>query len=463
MKGLFRRWTAFILIGGILIQLLAGCSEKRSLPKSSDTRFQEKVISEQVITESGIAEEKLDESYIVENLVCEEGVYEYKISEDIISQAYVFEVTISEHTEQDIEAFLPDDLDEYDIDWLKVIGKFAVGTTIIIGVGIINHFSAGSTYFVFGSPATVARDAFVGGAIGAALKEVFECVKEGKAPLKAVTKYAIEGFAEGYMWGAISSVLKVSAENFKRLKVFKLATGGKATIRPNGTVFDEAGKLIGRAYYGKEGLWYLLDESTKAIQVFSKTGKAITDAAILSATKTLPSNAKLRLGPATDAPICYTDDLGQIMRTGNSLAPNLSYELNGYTYTTDDFGRIIEADFADLKLKNPERRFRLDILDSKQNIGKGFELTTDDRGHLIADMFDGNNTMANIVAMNSSVNQREVQAIENIWKLCLQDGGHVHGSIELTYTGESFRPDSFKYVYDIGKGEISETIINSIS
>ena len=219
MKGLFKRWTALILIGGILIQLLAGCSGNRSLPKSSDTRFQEKVISEQIITESGIAEEKLDESYIIENLVYEEGVYEYKISEDIISQAY----------------------------------------------------------------------------------------------------------------------------------------------------------------------------------------------------------------------------------------------------TTDDFGRIIKADFADLKLKNPERRFRLDILDSKQNIGKGFELTTDDRGHLIADMFDGNNTMANIVAMNSSVNQREVQAIENIWKLCLQDGGHVHGSIEPTYTGESFRPDSFKYIYDAGKGEISETIINSIS
>ena len=462
MKGLFRRWTALILIGGILIQLLAGCSGNRSLPKSSGTRFQEKVISEQVITESRITEEKLDESYIIENLVCEEGVYEYKISEDIISQVYVFEVTISERTEQDIEAFLPDDLDEYDIDWLKVIGKFAVGTTIIIAVGIVNHFSAGSTYFVFGSPATVARDAFIGGAIGAALKEVIECVKEGKAPLKAVTKYAIEGFADGYIWGAISSVLKVSAENFKRLKAFKLATGGTAKIRSDGSVFDEAGKLIGRAYYEKKGLWYLLDDASKAIQIFDKAGKAVTDATILATIKTLPQNAVLRLGPAADAVVCRTDDLGQIMQIDDDLIPNICYRQNGYTYYTDNLGRKAKVVFDELKLKTEEHGREL-IKDSMNSIGKNFESLSDDRGHLIADMFDGDNTLANLVPMDLHVNRGKVKAIELGWQKCLQDGGHVHGSIELTYTGESFRPDSFKYMYDAGKGEISETIINSIS
>lgn len=459
MKWKLRQTIAWLLSLVMLCQLLTGCSGKGSSPPASSKIISENVIREEQIKEEFISEELITESYIIENMIYEDGIYEYVISEDIVSEAYVIEVTVGEQTEEEILEQLPPEIEEYDIEWAKVIGKFAVGTTIIITVGIVNHVSKGSTYFVFGSPAKVAKDALVGGAIGATLNEVVGCLKNGKMPVKGVTKYALEGFADGYMWGAIASVTQIASENFKRLRVFKLATGGTASIKPDGRVFDEAGKLIGKAYYEKKGLWYLLDDATNAVQVFNKAGKAVTDPAVLSAIKSLPPNAMLRLGTAAQATLCYTDDVGQVIRIGNELVPNLRYTVNGYTYYTDDLGRISKVVFDDLRLK-PEGRLRLDILDNKNIIGRGFEQIKDDRGHLIADMFDGNNTLANIVPMDGSVNKGDVKAIEMAWKTCLQSGGHVQGSIDLTYAGESFRPDSFKYVYDEGKGVVSTLISN---
>jgi hypothetical protein len=448
---------ALLLILALLCQLLTGCVANSTSPLSADTPA---VFGEDFIYEETIAEENLDESFIIENLIYEDNLYEYQISEGIISEAYVLEITVGELTPEEIAAQLPAEFDEYDIDWPKVIGKFAIGTVIIIAVGLVNHITKGSTFFVFGSPVTVARDALVGGAIGATLNELVGCLQNEDMPQKGVTKYAVEGFADGYMWGAIASVTKISAENFKRLKAFKLAAGGTASIKPDGRVFNEAGKLIGKAFYEKSGLWYLLDDASNAIQVFDKAGKAITDPAMLSALKTLPSNTMLRLGTAADAAICCTDDIGQIIRVGNDLLPNICYQINGYTYYTDDLGRISKVAFEELRMR-PEGQLRLEILDSKNAIGKGFEKLADDRGHLIGDLFDGNNTLANIVPMDGTVNKSDVRVVEIAWQKCLENGGSVHGRIEITYSGESFRPDSFIYIYDMGDGVVS-TIISNI-
>lgn len=457
MKDRIKHALAWLMSLIMLCQSLTGCSDS-SPPFLNDIR-PENSIREEQIKEKFISEELITESYIIENMIYEDGIYEYVISEDVISEAYVIEVVVGEQTEGEILEQLPAEIEEYDIDWAKIIGKFAVGTTIIITVGIVNHALKGSTYFVFGSPAKVAKDALVGGAIGATLNEIVGSLNNDEMPEKGVTKYALEGFADGYMWGAIASVTKIAAEDFTRLKVLKLAMGGSASIKPDGRVFDEAGKLIGKAYYEKKGLWYLLDETTNAVQVFDKAGKAVTDPALLASIKSLPSNTMLRLGTETPAILCYTDDVGQVIRNGNNLLPNLRYTLNGYTYYTDELGRISKVSFDDLRLR-PEGRSRLYISDSKEIIGRGFEQIQDDRGHLIGDMFDGDNTLANIVSMDYSVNRGEVKAVENAWKKCLENGGHVRGSIELTYSGESFRPDGFKYAYDEGKGLVTAIISN---
>jgi len=459
MDRTYRRWIALVMVFALCFQMLTGCGRSSPETGGNDGNIKEQIVAEQYVSEDYISEEKLTEAYIVENLIYEEGVYEYKINENIISQAYIIEIVVGETTEEEIQAQLPEEIQDYDIDWPKVIGKFAVGTSIIVAVGIVNHFSAGSTYFVFGSPVKVARDALIGGAIGATLREVIGCVKDGKEISKSAKKYAIEGFADGYMWGAISSVLKINAQNMKRLKAFKLATGGSATIKPDGTVFNEAGQRIGRAFYDSKNVWHLLDDAGKTVQLFDSAGKQLVSAAgVTLAENSLPANAVLRLGTAADAVMCHTDDLGQIIMQNNELLPNLCYHLGGHTYYTDEYGRIIKVVFDELKLK--PNRPRLDILNSMLEIGKGDALPGDQRGHLIADRFDGNNTLANIVPMTANANQGEVAALENIWAECLNNGGHVSGSIEISYSGTSFRPDEFAYLYDIGKGLVKTLISN---
>ena len=441
-----------ILVLALICQLLYGCSSGEGI--STGAVIDGSEITEQFLNELHIDEQQLEASYIVENMIFEDGIYEYKINENVISQVYLIQTVISETSEKDIKSLLPKEIDDYDIDWAKAIGKFAIGTSVVIAVGVVNYFAT-STFFVFGSPITVARDALVGGAIGIALNEVIACTKEGENVQKAAKKYAVEGFAEGFMWGAISSVLKIFSENFKRLEKFKLATGGALRIKADGSVFNDAGKLIGEAVYRKDGTWYLWNRASKTVlRAFDAKGKELTGTA-LQGMSSLPANEKLRLGTDLAAQICYTDDDGQIVCIGKSLMPNLDYTINGYTYSTDNYGRIVRANFSDLKLREGDRL-------SLGNLTLKDKKDTDDQAHLIADIFGGDNSLANIVAMDKNVNRAggEFYQIETTLKNCLQQGGHARGSIEITYNGVSFRPESFTYSYDIGKGSISTFIPN---
>lgn len=452
----FNRKISFFLVLILLFQLCVGCSPETAFHTGD---FQEKQISERIVGENLITEELLSTSYITEHLIPEEGIYEYAISEEVICETYVIELTVGVQTEEEILAQLPLELEEYNINWPGVIGKFAAGTTIILVVGIINYFTKGSTYFVFGSSAGITKDAIVGGAVGAALGTLFNGISEEKLPPEGIKKYAIEGFADGYMWGAIASVTKIAGENFNRLKSFKLASGGKAVIKPDGRVFDEAGKQIGHAFYENKGFWYLLDDASNTVQVFDKAGKFVADSAVLVSVHSLPKNSMLRLGTAAQSPICYTDDLGHTLRMGNDLIPDGHYRLNGYDYYTDHLGRITKVSFEELKLR-PDGQPRKLIQNHIDEIGKGYALPSDDRGHLIADLFDGDSSLANLVPMDYSINRGEVKAIELQWKHCLETGGHVRGSIEVSYPGESFRPDHYNYTYDMGNGMIDTLISN---
>lgn len=458
-KRKMKQCLAMVLVLVLICQLLEGCSSDSSEGNSNGGIVVESEINEQFLNELHIDEQQLKASYIIENVIFNDGVYEYKINENIVCQVYLIETIISETPEKDIKFLLPEEINDYDIDWPKVIGKFAIGTSVIIAVGVVNYF-AKSTFFVFGSPITVAKDALIGGAIEMALNEVIACAKEGKNVRKAAKKYVIEGFAEGFMWGAISSVLKIFSENFKRLEKFKLATGGALRIKADGSVFDDAGKLIGEAVYRKDGTWYLWNRTSKTVlRAFDSSGKELTGVAFQGMSN-LPANEKLRLGTDSAAQICYTDDNGQIMRIGKSLEPNIDYTLNGYTYSTDNYGRIVDANFSDLQLKNGERLSLGNL--TLNDVGHGAEKVTDDRGHLIADMFNGDNSMANIVAMDRDVNRAggEFYQIETALMNCLQKGGHASGTIEIIYSGSSFRPESFTYSYDIGNGLVSTFIPN---
>lgn len=445
-----------MLVFILLCQLLVGCGNNNSsLP--SQTLFEERFVEEDFFFEGTISEEILAESYIVENMIYENGIYEYCINEDVIAQTYIVEIVVGEVTEEEILALLPPEINEYDIEWGKVIGKFAVGTSIIIAVGIVHAVVKQPSYFVFASPVTVAKEALAGGAIAAAMNVTVQYASDGKMVSEGIKKYAIEGYADGYMWGAIESALRINVANIKKLKSFKLATGGTASIKADGSVFDSAGKLMGKAVYDKDGIWHLVNEADGVIRFFDSKGKELLE---LAGNK-LPANTILKLASEATDVLYYTDDVGNIMRAGDELLPNITYQIGGHKYTTDKYGRIEKVVFDDLQLK-PEGRGRLTIADSMSQIGKSDALPNDQRGHLIADRFDGDNTLANLVPMSPNANQSEVAAIEAIWAKCLENGGHVNGTIEIVYSGSSFRPTEFIYTYDVGDGVISKIISNAI-
>lgn len=463
MKVSFNRYLALFLVFIICIQFTVGCSLISKTKESSSTLISEHAIKEVLIYEKYINQGKTTEEYIVENLLYEDEIYEYKINEDIISEAYIIKVIAGETTEEEILAQLPEDIEEYDIDWVKVISRFAVGTTIIIAVGVVNHVYGGSTYFVFGSPATVAKDALIGGAMGAAINEVINSIKDGKPTHKAIKKYAIEGFAEGYMWGAITSVLKVASKNFKMPKSLKFSDGKSVKIAVDGSVVDDTG-AVWKAYNQKDGIFLKMDGTKENIvRLFDSSGKelvkATTDDLTTIAVNILPPNTNFKLGTDKAAKIYKTDDVGQIFRVDNELLPNTYYELNGYNYTTDDLGRIIKADFKKLKLKS---EYRLGFADIMDDIGKGFNKTRDQRGHLIADRFGGDNSLANLVPMDENINLSEYKIIENLWAKSINEGKNVSGTIKMNYTGKSFRPKNFDISYDVGERLVNKLIQNGL-
>ena len=444
--------------------ILTLCIVLQCLPAAGNAEglvtYQEHKIEEQFISETMIDEELITQEFILEHMTYEDELYEIKISEDIIVQAYTIELTVDVNTQTSMAGVIPPQLDDYDINWPAVIAKFAVGTAIIVVVGVVHYVTKGaSTFFVMATPGKVLRDAIIGGAIDAALQVSINEVAQGGISSKAAVKYAIEGFADGYMWGAIGSVLHVTAQNIKRLKAFRLATGGTLHIKIDGSVVDAVGNIVGKAYYGKNQ-WYLVDAASKATRVFDKAGKEILDLAKieLPAANLLPANSTLSIGAQGALKVCYTDASGVVYRIGDDLVPNMTYKIGDTVYRTDANGRIIEAVFDKLHLKGQRGRFP--IADSMNAIGKGSALPTDDKGHLIADWFDGNNTMANIVPMSSEVNRGTVKNIETTWAQTLSSGGNVNGSITINYDGSSFRPSSFTYRYDLGDG-LNEVIINN--
>ncbi|WP_409967470.1 DNA/RNA non-specific endonuclease [Bengtsoniella intestinalis] len=450
------RYLSLGLVVAMFIQCLSGCSTQTTDTSSSAGNLQEEFIYESFIYEEEIQEEHLEESYIVEHLIYEDGLYEYQLTENIVSQAYVVELVVSDHMEEDFLAQLPDDIEGCDIDWVAVAGKFAVGTSIIIASGVICVATGGSTFFTFVSPAKVAKDAFFGAVIGAILDSVIESLADGEIPSIETIEFDIEGAAAGYMWGAIEAVGFSALSNVKRLAQFKSVTGGMLKINQQGIVFSDAGKRIGQALFNADGTWCLVDELTNTVRVFNSAGDEI----IATAAKALPANAKLGSYIGGVVVTHYTDDMGQIFRIGDNLVPNFSGTFNGAQIKTDSLGRLTSSSVETLALKS-EGTWRKYISESIEVIGKGSQQVGDQRGHLIADWFGGDNTMANLVPMSAQANQGEIKAIETSLAKALGLGQEVSLSIDVLYKGTSFRPDSFQYIYTIA-GEVFTEIIKNI-
>ena len=148
-----------------------------------------------------------------------------------------------------------------------------------------------------------------------------------------------------------------------------------------------------------------------------------------------------------DGKVYKTDDVGNIYRCGKELVPNNEYEINGYKYKTDEMGRVVSAE-GKAHIKTHEGRLKIE--DTKETIGHGDELPTDDKGHLIGDQLDGSNGMENIVAQDAELNRGSYRKLEDYLAKAVKEGHDVDIKVEPIYGDKlSYRPTEIKYTYTI--------------
>ena len=130
----------------------------------------------------------------------------------------------------------------------------------------------------------------------------------------------------------------------------------------------------------------------------------------------------------------------------------------GYTYKTDELGRIVSVEG---RLHMKDREGRLPIKDSIEDIGKGDQKEGDDRGHLVGDQFDGSNGLENMVPQDANINRNDFKNFENELAKEVKDGKDVKVKIEPVYEGDSRRPSAIVVTYSIDGEENVRIFPNS--
>ena len=139
--------------------------------------------------------------------------------------------------------------------------------------------------------------------------------------------------------------------------------------------------------------------------------------------------------------VTKADDNGTVYLKNGELEPNTTYELNGNTYTTDEQGRIIRCE------ARPERSPE-NPRDVNAQIQAGGEdrRPSDQGGHIVGRDLNGDGGAGNLVAMDSRINQSDYKRMENDIKAVLDEGKDVTVTTDISYSGDSKRPDTITVV-----------------
>ncbi len=122
------------------------------------------------------------------------------------------------------------------------------------------------------------------------------------------------------------------------------------------------------------------------------------------------------------------------------------YNINGrHVYKTDKHGRVesVTSTVSDQDLDTTARNYY-----QQCKIGK-CGVDGDEGGHLIATKLGGPGEAVNLVPQNFNLNRGEWKKMENEWGKAAVDGKKVEIDVQLKYTGDSKRPDSFEVTYSI--------------
>ena len=139
-----------------------------------------------------------------------------------------------------------------------------------------------------------------------------------------------------------------------------------------------------------------------------------------------------------------TDDNGNVYMVDGKLLPNTTYELNGNKYSTDENGRIIKCEATPQRTpENPRDN------DAQKHAGGEDRHENDQGGHIVSRDLGGDSGEGNLVAMDSRINQSDYKRMENTIKESLDDGNDVSTKTEITYSGDSNRPDKIEVTVTI--------------
>lgn len=122
---------------------------------------------------------------------------------------------------------------------------------------------------------------------------------------------------------------------------------------------------------------------------------------------------------------------------------NITYEVDGIDYLTDDLGRVIKTsgdldDMVRVRLGNQQIR-AVDVKDGVRGADQG--------GHIIAARFFGAGEQINYFSQAANLNQGPWKTMENIWADAMVNGSDVKVNIEPFYTGNSLRPNKIEVEY----------------
>lgn len=150
------------------------------------------------------------------------------------------------------------------------------------------------------------------------------------------------------------------------------------------------------------------------------------------------------------------DDNGKPYKIADELIKNNKYELNGFKYETDDYGRIKSAEgIIETTHADPQRN-----MPSMEKVGKGDQQEADHRGHIAAHMFGGKDDIGNLVAMDGKLNETDYKAWENKLAVAHDSGDEVSLKVDVVYKTDSNRPSEFRCT-SIINGEKEVTVFKN--
>lgn len=120
-----------------------------------------------------------------------------------------------------------------------------------------------------------------------------------------------------------------------------------------------------------------------------------------------------------------------------SLRPGSIVRKGNFTAVIDELGRPISNKVTDLQINEGRGYLSPKLRD-------GSYRPSDQRGHLIADIFGGPSTKENIVPQLDSVNMSKMRRIEEYIRRLKDEGHSVDYEVKSNYVGKSMRPSSFE-------------------